>query len=111
MVMAVEPMLSRGAPHVRLSRDGWSVFSLDGARAAHAEVTVAVTDDGPARADAVGRSLVTAGASTAGDRSGVVGWYCDQSARGPFDVRRDMSGIVPTLCALRRSTCVRLSGW
>lgn len=47
MVMAVEPMLSRGGPHVGLSPDGWSVFSLDGARAAHAEVTVAVTDDGP----------------------------------------------------------------
>lgn len=46
-VMAVEPMLSRGGPHVRLSSDGWSVFALDGARAAHAEVTVAVTDDGP----------------------------------------------------------------
>lgn len=46
-VMAVEPMLSRGGPHVRLSTDGWSVFALDGARAAHAEVTVAVTEDGP----------------------------------------------------------------
>ncbi len=46
-VLAVEPMLSRGAPHVRLSSDGWSVFALDGARAAHAEVTVAVTEDGP----------------------------------------------------------------
>lgn len=46
-VMAVEPMLSRGGPNVRLSHDGWSVLALDGARAAHAEVTVAVTDDGP----------------------------------------------------------------
>lgn len=46
-VLAVEPMISWGAPHVRLSGDGWSVFALDGARAAHAEVTVAVTDDGP----------------------------------------------------------------
>jgi methionyl aminopeptidase len=46
-VMAVEPMLSRGGPHVRLASDGWSVFALDGARAAHAEVTVAVTEDGP----------------------------------------------------------------
>jgi len=45
-VMAVEPMISWGAPHVRLSTDGWSVFALDGARAAHAEVTVAVTEDG-----------------------------------------------------------------
>lgn len=32
------------------------------------------------------------------------GCYCDQSARGPFDVCRDLSGIVPTLCVLRRST-------
>ncbi|MBF6620368.1 MAG: type I methionyl aminopeptidase [Patulibacter sp.] len=46
-VMAVEPMISWGAPHVRLASDGWSVFALDGAQAAHAEVTVAVTDEGP----------------------------------------------------------------
>jgi methionyl aminopeptidase len=46
-VMAVEPMIGWGSPHVRLSSDGWSVFALDGGRTAHAEVTVAVTDDGP----------------------------------------------------------------
>lgn len=47
MVLAVEPMLTSGAPHVRLSADGWSVFTVDGARAAHAEVSVAITADGP----------------------------------------------------------------
>lgn len=46
-VMAVEPMIAWGAPHVRLAADGWSVVALDGARAAHAEVTVAVTEAGP----------------------------------------------------------------
>ncbi len=46
-VLAVEPMISWGGPHVRLATDGWSVFALDGSRAAHVEVTVAVTDDGP----------------------------------------------------------------
>ncbi len=46
MVLAVEPMLAFGSPHVRLSADGWSVLAVDGARAAHAEVTVAVTDEG-----------------------------------------------------------------
>ncbi len=47
MVLAVEPMLAFGGPHVRLSADGWSVLAVDGARAAHVEATVAVTEDGP----------------------------------------------------------------
>lgn len=47
LVLAVEPMLTRGGPHVRLAADGWSVFTVDGARAAHAEVTVAIEEDGP----------------------------------------------------------------
>ncbi|CAB4954924.1 unannotated protein [freshwater metagenome] len=47
LVVAVEPMLTLGRPAIRLAPDGWSVFTVDGARATHAEVTVAVTDDGP----------------------------------------------------------------
>ncbi|MDO9407279.1 type I methionyl aminopeptidase [Patulibacter sp.] len=47
LVIAVEPMLTLGRPAIRLAPDGWSVFTIDGARATHAEVTVAVTDEGP----------------------------------------------------------------
>jgi methionyl aminopeptidase len=47
LVIAVEPMLTLGRPAIRLAGDGWSVFTVDGARATHAEVTVAVTEDGP----------------------------------------------------------------
>lgn len=47
LVIAVEPMLTLGRPAIRLAQDGWSVFTIDGARATHAEVTVAVTEDGP----------------------------------------------------------------
>ena len=47
LVIAVEPMLTRGRPAIRLAPDGWSVFTVDGARATHAEVTVAVGEDGP----------------------------------------------------------------
>lgn len=47
LTIAVEPMLTLGRPAIRLAGDGWSVFTVDGARATHAEVTVAVTDDGP----------------------------------------------------------------
>lgn len=47
LVIAVEPMLTRGRPAIRLAPDGWSVFTIDGARATHAEVTVAVGEDGP----------------------------------------------------------------
>jgi methionyl aminopeptidase len=47
LVIAVEPMLTLGRPAIRMAPDGWSVFTVDGARATHAEVTVAVGEDGP----------------------------------------------------------------
>lgn len=48
LVIALEPMLlrSRHGRYVHDS-DGWTVRTADGSRAAHAEHTVAVTDDGP----------------------------------------------------------------
>lgn len=47
LVIAVEPMLTLGRPAIRLAPDGWSVFTVDGARATHAEVTVAIGEHGP----------------------------------------------------------------
>jgi methionyl aminopeptidase len=47
LVIAVEPMLTLGRPLTRTAPDGWSVFTVDGARATHAEVTVAIEADGP----------------------------------------------------------------
>ncbi|MGE4426274.1 MAG: type I methionyl aminopeptidase [Solirubrobacteraceae bacterium] len=47
LVIAVEPMLTLGGVGLRMARDGWSVFTADGARATHTEVTVAITDAGP----------------------------------------------------------------
>jgi len=44
---AVEPMVCAGRPETRLLDDGWTVVTLDGRRAAHAEHTIAITDDGP----------------------------------------------------------------
>jgi len=32
---------------IHIDRDGWTVRSADGSRAAHVEHTIAVTDDGP----------------------------------------------------------------
>jgi methionyl aminopeptidase len=45
--IAIEPMLHAGTSRYRLKSDGWSIVTADGKRAAHAEHTVAVTDDGP----------------------------------------------------------------
>ena len=47
MVFAIEPMVNGGGPDVRLGDDNWAVYAADGARAAHFEFTVAVTEDGP----------------------------------------------------------------
>ena len=46
-VFAVEPMVSAGTDMTAVLADGWTVVTTDGARAAHWEHTVAVTDDGP----------------------------------------------------------------
>jgi methionyl aminopeptidase len=48
LVIAIEPwFLAGGRDSVRIARDGWTVMSADGSRAAHIEHTIAVTDHGP----------------------------------------------------------------
>ena len=47
MALAIEPMITRGGPHVTELDDGWTVVSVDGSRAAHFEHTVAIMPDGP----------------------------------------------------------------
>jgi methionyl aminopeptidase len=47
MVIAIEPMLSRGTDQVRTLDDHWTVVTADGSRSAHYEHTVAITADGP----------------------------------------------------------------
>ncbi|MDH2392048.1 type I methionyl aminopeptidase [Streptomyces sp. HNM0663] len=48
MVLAIEPMLiAGGSDEFRTAGDGWTIRSADGARAAHAEHTIAVTASGP----------------------------------------------------------------
>jgi methionyl aminopeptidase len=44
---AVEPMVCRGRADTRLLDDGWTVVTADGSWAAHAEHTIAITEDGP----------------------------------------------------------------
>ena len=47
LVLAIEPMVNAGRATTRLLDDGWTVVTADGARSAHFEHTVALTDDGP----------------------------------------------------------------
>ena len=47
MVIAIEPMLSRGTDQIRTLEDHWTVVTTDGSRSAHFEHTVAVTAAGP----------------------------------------------------------------
>jgi len=48
LVIAIEPwFLAGGRDIYRIDRDGWTIRSGDGSRAAHCEHTVAVTEDGP----------------------------------------------------------------
>lgn len=46
MVIAIEPILSSGTGEVRDSGDGWTVFTADGALAAHHEETIIIGEDG-----------------------------------------------------------------
>jgi len=48
LVLAIEPMLIESGRHrCRTARDGWTVVTADGSRAAHWEHTVAITSAGP----------------------------------------------------------------
>ena len=47
--IAIEPMLHQGTSSYRTKKDGWTIVTADGRRAAHVEHTVAVTDDGAQR--------------------------------------------------------------
>jgi methionine aminopeptidase len=48
LVIAIEPWFLAGGKDVyQVDDDGWTIRSGDGTRAAHAEHTVAATDDGP----------------------------------------------------------------
>jgi len=47
MVVAIEPMITRGTGDTRILSDEWTVVTIDGSRAAHFEHTVAVTPSGP----------------------------------------------------------------
>jgi methionyl aminopeptidase len=48
MTIAIEPMLIEGGDDgYRLKRDGWTIVTNDGSRAAHFEHTIAIGQDGP----------------------------------------------------------------
>lgn len=48
LVIAIEPMLHAGGRDTyKHDRDGWTIRTADGSRAAHAEHTIAVTEQGP----------------------------------------------------------------
>ncbi len=48
LVLAIEPMVAAGGPDVTVSEsDGWTARTRDGSLAAHFELSVAVTADGP----------------------------------------------------------------
>jgi methionyl aminopeptidase len=46
-VFAVEPMINLGTHYTKVLPDGWTVVTLDGQPSAHAEHTIAITDEGP----------------------------------------------------------------
>ena len=47
LVIAIEPWFMAGSDDYVIDADGWTIRSADGARTAHAEHTIAVTESGP----------------------------------------------------------------
>jgi methionyl aminopeptidase len=47
LVFAIEPWFMHTTDRIYTDRDGWTLRSVDGSRAAHVEHTVAITEDGP----------------------------------------------------------------
>lgn len=46
-VFAVEPMINLGVQQTKTLKDGWTVVTIDGKASAHAEHTIAITEQGP----------------------------------------------------------------
>jgi len=46
-VFAVEPMINLGSEHTKTLKDGWTVVTVDGQPSAHAEHTIAITEQDP----------------------------------------------------------------
>jgi len=46
-VFAIEPMVNLGTHETRVLSDRWTVVTLDGKPSAHAEHTIAITEEGP----------------------------------------------------------------
>ena len=46
-VFAVEPMVNQGTHFTKVLQDGWTVVTMDGKPSAHAEHTIAITEEGP----------------------------------------------------------------
>ena len=46
-VFAVEPMVNQGTHFTKVLKDGWTVVTMDGKPSAHAEHTIAITEEGP----------------------------------------------------------------
>src|SRR3984893_10684573 len=46
-VFAVEPMINLGVQQTKTLKDGWTVVTIDGQPSAHAEHTIAITEQGP----------------------------------------------------------------
>jgi methionyl aminopeptidase len=47
LVFAIEPWFMLGTDKIYTDDDGWTLRSRDSSRGAHAEHTVAITDEGP----------------------------------------------------------------
>ncbi|MDP2651142.1 MAG: type I methionyl aminopeptidase [bacterium] len=46
MVIAIEPMVNAGTGKIKLSKDGYTIYTRDGKKSAHFEHTVAITEKG-----------------------------------------------------------------
>lgn len=46
-VFAIEPMINLGSQNTKVLKDKWTVVTIDGRPSAHAEHTIAITEEGP----------------------------------------------------------------
>ena len=47
MCLAIEPMVTTGGHEVETADDGWTIVTADNSDAAHFEVTIVITENGP----------------------------------------------------------------
>jgi translation initiation factor IF-1 len=99
-IFAVEPMINLGTHHTKVLADGWTVVTLDGKPSAHAEHTIAITEEGPEVLTRIGAGRELKEAPE--DRVAIPGWAVTLTASAAW--QRHFGMLLFAVCRYRQNS-------